>query len=486
MAVLLGAERSKAETEMMDALKFEQQLASIFIPAEERRSPDIFYNPMTISQLQRKYPAIDWINYIHRLLPTNVKVAPNENVIVHSPKYIEKFLSLISTTPLRTQANYAMWRAAAASVTYMNEEVRKVHSEFSAAILGKVQRQSRQKECIAVVSSVLGNAIGAMYIRRYFQEEAKAAAQEMVDDIGIAFLDLLDEANWMDARTRQKAKEKAWAMHSHIGYPQEHRDDKLLNSFYGKFQINDGSYLRNVLSISRTATDFAFGRLRSRVNKTEWLSHGRNSVVNAFYHPQENSILFPAAILQGHFFDTNRPKYMNYGAIGWVIGHEISHGFYRQGHQYDKNGDFRDWWDPSTKKTYQSRTQCFVQQYGNFVATDVQLRLNGENSEGENVADNGGIKEAYRGYGHWVKRNGPEKGLPGLDYTPNQLFWITAANNWCTKMRPEYLRHTLTTGVHAPGEFRVLGTFANSKEFAKDFNCPLNSRMNPALKCSLW
>lgn len=168
------------------------------------------------------------------------------------------------------------------------------------------------------------------------------------------------------------------------------------------------------------------------------------------------------------------------------MGHEITHGFDDQGHQFDKEGNHLNWWDPRTKETYNKKKQCIVDQYSSYQSQSTGLRLNGERSQGENIADNGGIKQAYRGYSYWTGRNGPEKGLPGLSYTPNQLFWISAAQNWCAVQRAESLKHSIVTGVHSPPEFRVRGTFSNSEEFSRDFKCQAGKRMNPSNKCSVW
>lgn len=175
---------------------------------------------------------------------------------------------------------------------------------------------------------------------------------------------------------------------------------------------------------------------------------------------------------------------MNYASIGWIMGHEISHGFDDQGHQFDKHGNLLNWWAESTKQTYNQKKKCIVDQYSAFQTEGI--KLNGERSQGENIADNGGIKQAYRGYKYWVGRNGQEKGLPGLAYTSNQLFWISAAQNWCSVQRKESLRHNIVTGVHSPPEFRVRGTFCNSEDFNKDFQCSRGRKMNPIKKCSVW
>ena len=261
---------------------------------------------------------------------------------------------------------------------------------------------------------------------------------------------------------------------------------KKLGEFYEKLELTSDNYLKGILNLTLFGVEYSFGKLRKPVNKSDWITHGRPAIVNAFYSSIENSIQFPAGILQGAFFSNDRPRYMNYGAIGFVIGHEITHGFDDQGRQFDKHGNLVDWWAPQTKEKYIDRAECIIHQYGNYTVEDVGLNLNGINTQGENIADNGGIKEAYLAYKEWVRRNQPEQSLPGLPYTPEQLFWISAANTWCSKYRPEAMKLRITTGYHSPGKFRVLGPLSNMNEFSKDFNCPLGSKMNPEKKCTVW
>merc|ERR1711874_625336 len=183
----------------------------------------------------------------------------------------------------------------------------------------------------------------------------------------------------------------------------------------------------------------------------------------------------------------NQGTYMNYGGIGWVIGHEITHGFDDQGRQFDAAGNLANWWEDATKDKFLDKANCIIWQYGNYTANSVNKTLNGVNTQGENIADNGGIKEAYRAYDSWVKRHGEEPRLPGLQsYTPHQMFWISAANTWCSKYRNKALEKRIKTGAHSPGMFRVQGPFANSREFAEDFKCPTGTNMNPVKKCEVW
>ncbi|XP_019873600.1 neprilysin-2 isoform X2 [Aethina tumida] len=486
IAVIFGADREKAKTELRESLEFEMKLANISLPSEKRRNATSLYNPMTIDDLQKNFPSIPWNEYMNTLLAPDTSVQPGEIIIVNVPKYITDFERLISRTPKRVQANYVMWRAAATSVSYLTEELRNRQLEYTTIVTGRTEREARWKECIDLSAGSLSIAAGALYVRKYFHEEARQSAIEMVKDIREEFQTILNNVEWMDETTRKNALEKAKSMSTHIGYPDELTDDKKLEEFYGNLELDPDNYMRSILNLTLFGTRFSFKRLRQPVNKTDWITHGRPAVVNAYYSSIENSIQFPAGILQGVFFSADRPRYMNYGAIGFVIGHEITHGFDDQGRQFDKEGNLVDWWAPQTREAFVSKAQCIIDQYGNYTVPELKLNLNGINTQGENIADNGGIKEAYLAYNKWVQRNGEEPMLPGLKYTPNQMFWISAANTWCAQYRPESLKLRILTGYHSPGEFRVRGPMSNSEYFARDFSCPEGSKMNPIKKCRVW
>ncbi|KAI8430848.1 hypothetical protein MSG28_000996 [Choristoneura fumiferana] len=518
IAVLLGADRARAQSELKDSLDFEMKLANISLPLEKRRNATSLYNPMTIAQLQVKFPKIPWLEYINRLLAPHIEVGLEEIAIVNVPKYISELQVLLEKTPKRVQANYVMWRVAGASVSYLTEALRRRQLSYVTALSGKTERESRWKECADTTSVSMSIAVGALYIRKYFNENSKANALEMVNDIRQQFRKTLEEVEWMDEMTRKEALEKADAMASHIAYPNEMLDDTKLIEFYhggspdltvavveeyntriikliysnSQLEMSPDKLMESVLNLTLFGTEYLFGKLREPVNKTDWVTHGRPAIVNAFYSSIENSIQFPAGILQGAFFSAKRPAYMNYGAIGFVIGHEITHGFDDQGRQFDKNGNLIDWWQETTKQEYLEKAKCIIDQYSNYTVKEVGMKLNGVNTQGENIADNGGIKEAYYAYQAWTHRHGEEKRLPGLEkYTPRQasslkLFWLSAANTWCAVYRNEAIKVRITTGFHAPGRFRVVGPMSNMEEFAEDFNCPLGSPMNPVNKCKVW
>ncbi|KAM7362048.1 M13 family metallopeptidase neprilysin 2 isoform 1-T1 [Cochliomyia hominivorax] len=495
MAVLFGGDKETAKQELRESLQFEMDLANISWPNEKRRNSNDLYNLRTIKQLQETYPYVQWLDYINALLPEGLKVTEDEVINLSVPSFFEDLGKLLERTNKRAIANYMMWRIHAFSVAFLSEEFRKRQLQYATALSGRQEQEARWKECVDIASGsgdtdedILGLAIsvGSLYVRKHFKQDSKAIALEMVNNIRNVFSQILDEVPWMDEMTKMEAKKKLHSMTTHIGYPDEMLDNEKLEEYYRKLDIDPYKYFESFLKMNVFGTDYSFNKLRLPVNKTDWIRHARPAVVNAFYSSIENSIQFPAGILQGHFFNGHRPKYMNYGAIGYVIGHEITHGFDDQGRQFDVDGNLIDWWQPDTQKAYLEKAKCIIEQYGNYTDRQTGLNLNGINTQGENIADNGGIKESYLAYKQWVALNGEEPKLPGLDYTPQQMFWISAAQTWCAKYRKETLKMRITTGVHSPNEFRVLGSLSNMKDFSRDFQCPEGTPMNPMQKCEVW
>uniref|UniRef100_A0AAR5P9C4 Neprilysin-2 n=1 Tax=Dendroctonus ponderosae TaxID=77166 RepID=A0AAR5P9C4_DENPD len=486
IAVLFGADRAVASKDLAESLDFEMKLANISLPSEKRRNATALYNPMSIRELQQKFPSIPWLEYINTLLAPDTRVSNEEVIVVSIPKYISDFEALVSRTPKRAQANYVMWRAVASSVSYLSDDLRKRQLDYTTIVTGRTEREARWKECIDISAGSLSIAAGALYVRKFFNEEARQNAKEMVSDIRAEFQDILKKVDWMDDKTRQNALDKARSMSTHIAYPDEMLNDAKLEEFYEGLELDQNQYLRSILNLTLFGTRFSFKRLRQPVNKTDWITHGRPAVVNAFYSAIENSIQFPAGILQGVFFSADRPRYMNYGAIGFVIGHEITHGFDDQGRQFDKEGNLVDWWQEETKKAFVQKAQCIIDQYGNYTVPELKLNLNGINTQGENIADIGGIKESYLAYRKWTGRNGNEPFLPGLKFNGRQMFWISAALTWCSATRVEELRQLVITDEHAPDRYRVIGPLSDMEYFAEDFGCPKGSKMNPVQKCQVW
>lgn len=483
-AVYLGASREKAEEELSKSLSFEITLANFSLPREERRNISKLYNKMAIKDLEKLAPKINWKKYFSGLL--DQPVSDDEPVIVNVPEFIRKFAVLIEEVDKRILANYMKWRLVGQSMSMLTKKWRDLAQKYSSVITGKTREEPRWQQCMSSLTGSLGVSLASLYIRNHFKEDSKKEALEMVTYVHREFLKMLEEITWMDRVTRDRAKAKAKTIRSYIGYPDELLDDAKVSSLYENLTVSRDGYFSNIQKVRKWSTDYAFSQLRKPNEKGDWKKHGRSAVVNAYYNALENSIEFPAGILQGTFFDKERPSYMNYGAIGFVIGHEITHGFDDRGRQFDKDGNNVNWWDHETDGKFRKLAQCIIRQYGNYTVPENGLKINGVNTQGENIADNGGIKEAFRAYQQWVKDHGTEKLLPGLKYNQNQLFWISAANVWCGKYRPEVLKLRILSGSHSPAQFRVIGVVSNSEDFSRVFNCPKGSPMNPDRKCSVW
>ena len=388
LVTMLGAERKQAELQMLEVLIFETELANISLSRESRRDSSSLYNPMTVKELSKLDSQTPWLEYLNRLLTKDIiQVTEDEVIVVDVPSYIRDLGALLRVTQARVLANYLMWRAAASSFPYLSHQAELIRLRFSTAVSGRTELPPRWMKCVSTTTSSLPNAVGSLYVRQYFNGNSKNEAEEMVNGITEQFLKMLGDVNWMDDSTKAAAIHKAKAMTTHIGYPPELMDMQKLSDLYSGVEMNKNDFFGNALRTTIFGTNYAFSKLREKVDKLDWVRHGRPAVVNAFYSPLENSIQFPAGILQGVFFNSERPKYMNYGAIGWVIGHEITHGFDDQGRQFDKHGNLLDWWQEETKQKYFDRTKCIISQYGNYSLPELgNLVVNGVSTQVRNIA----------------------------------------------------------------------------------------------------
>jgi len=440
---------------------------------------------------------VEYINSIHG--SEDVVHDEDEIVNVKVPKYVTDFKEYISSVPSRVQANYMMWRLIKVAMSYLNEEASEIQLTYNKVITGKAQKAPRWEKCVESTAGLkkpnlyfsegsLSNAVGGMYAKKHFDLGAKDITDEIVENVRLEFKKMLDELTWMDSTTKAKAHIKVDQMTPHMAYAKEILDAKLINEFYNGLELKRDSYLKNILRLKQFIYNYYIKEFRNPIDKQSWKTHGGAAIVNAFYSPEENSIQFPAGILEGVFFQKDRPLYLNYGGIGFVVGHEITHGFDDEGSQSDGQGNLVDWWEPETKKRYLEKAQCIIDQYGNYTVKveGEELNVNGITTQGENIADNGGIKEAFRAYETLVSKYGPEPILPGLEYTPRQLMWLSGASVWCEVRRPASLKQQVLTDPHAPARFRINGPFSNMASFGEDWGCPVGSPMNPAKKCSVW
>ncbi|XP_035220183.1 neprilysin-2-like, partial [Stegodyphus dumicola] len=274
---------------------------------------------------------------------------------------------------------------------------------------------------------------------------------------------------------------------SHTVYPKELLNDSLVSDVYKDLKINIIHYYKNSLKVLKWATDYSYSQLRKPNKRGDWKKYSRSTVTHGTYNIQDNVIELPAGIFEKPIFSRNRPRYLNFGSIGSHIGHEIAHAFSYKGRLFDIDGNKRNWFDRADENALINRTQCFVEQYNNYTAgSEIQIQVNGVKTLEENIADITGLKASYQAYQTWVKHHGREPKLPGLKYTPNQLFWISSANMFCARMDPSTLEDIMSADKHSPHEFRIIGPLSNLPEFAKDFNCKPDSAMVRKNRCEFW
>lgn len=491
-ARLLGgvpANESLLHLETVKIATLEITMNACTMPLEDRRNLTLGLNEMPLSRLQQAYPYVSWLDYTRHLLPPGANVTENESVVVFDTEYMAALGKILEATPKRVLANFLVWRALEHGVLpVLNERARRVVTKH---------RAERWDECVQFVQKGMRMATSAMYVRRHSSERARNKTVEMVQDINKEMHRLLGSVDWMDPKTRRAAMMKAELMRYNVAYPNELLNDTLLDQFYEKLEVHPERLLDNALAVEKLHLARSTAKYRTDVQKYHWtFISGMADVVNAFFSHSDNSLSIPAGLMQGAFFQTDRPQYMNYGGIGFAIGHEVSHAFDERGGLFDMNGLLVNWWDIETKKLFDEKVRCIVDLYGNMRNRDINVTVNGVLTQSENIADNAALKLAYRAYKRYTARHGPEPGTTihavqddkthTLALKPRQMFWVAFASAWCSKETHKELNHKLRTDSHLPGVHRVNGAVSNAEEFAADFKCPAGSPMNPVHKCQVW
>lgn len=359
--------------------------------AEDRRDTNQLNNKMTIATLQTTYPFIDWLIYFNNILPAVSQVQVDDDVVVRDLNFFLQLGDLLDSTSKKTLANYVLWRMAEASVEFLPMVFKQRWQQFNEQTSGATSEAPRWMECVTVVSSFYSHALGALYVRKHFNAADKAKTSEMIDEIKTHFQLIMNAADWMDATTKASAMRKLQKISYEIGSANELMNNAKLSEFYAKIpvEIDESKYFESFQALTVAYTTEGFGSLRKPIDKNDWTNFVSPITFNAFYSLIDNSVKFPAAFLQKEFFNSERPEYLNYGKIGFFIGHELTHGFDDQGSQFDENGVLGDWWASETKNAFQLKAQCIVDQYGRYVDPATGWTMNGINTQGENIADNG-------------------------------------------------------------------------------------------------
>lgn len=458
---LTGADEATAEKKTQAVIAIETVIAKASYDKVKQRDIDANYHKMTYTQLISDFPGIDWGNvFLASGFPAFDYVDVGQPEPIHA---VEKILAEMSLDDLKT---YAQAKVISGATSKLSDDFRKASFELRKAMVGSKQDQPRWKRAVAVVSDRLGEAIGKMYVERYFPESSKKRMLELVHNLQTALAQRIDEATWMGDATKAQAKDKLSNFIVKIGYP-----DKWKN--YDGLQVNDSlSLYENLCNISRWATDdYIAKRVNKKVDKTLWQMTPQT--INAYYDPSTNEICFPAAILQPPFFDPNADDAVNYGAIGGVIGHEMSHGFDDQGSQFDKYGNQRNWWTAQDKKNFDARTKVLADWFSSF---DVLpgIKVNGKQTLGENIGDNGGLNISFRALQNSMK----EHPLAVKDgFTPEQRFFLAWGRVWASNMTDEVVKYLLTVDVHSPNYARVNAALPMIDAWYKAFNVKKGDKM---------
>ncbi|XP_028916661.1 endothelin-converting enzyme 2 isoform X2 [Ornithorhynchus anatinus] len=482
LGTLLGGSPASTREQMQQVLELEIQLANITVPQDQRRDEEKIYRKMNIAQLQIVAPAVDWLEFLSFAFAP-LEMSETEPVVVYGTDYLEQVSELINRTESSILNNYMIWNLVQKTASNLDQRFENAQEKLLETLYGsKKSCTPRWQTCISNTDDALGFALGSLFVKATFDRESKDVAEGMISEIRAAFEEALGQLEWMDEKTRQAAKEKAEAIYDMIGFPDFILEPKELDDVYDGYEVSEDSFFQNMLNLYNFSAKVMADQLRKPPNRDQWSMTPQT--VNAYYLPTKNEIVFPAGILQAPFYARNHPKALNFGGIGVVMGHELTHAFDDQGREYDKEGNLRPWWQNASLAAFRNRTACMEEQYGQYHVNGE--RLNGRQTLGENIADNGGLKAAYNAYKVWLRKHGEEQRLPAVGLTNHQLFFVGFAQVWCSVRTPESSHEGLVTDPHSPARFRVLGTLSNSRDFLQHFGCPVGSPMNPGQLCEVW
>lgn len=471
MFQLVGDDEATATQKMENILEIETAIAKASKSRAELRDPEANYNKMTLDEFKKLTPDMDWDTYLNAIGAKGV-----DELIVGQIAPLQEVNKLLKTFPVEKHIAYLQARVIRNAASYLSDDFRAEVFNFSGKVLsGAKEDRPRWKRTIGEIDDVLGEAVGQMYVQKYFPAAAKERMQHLVKNLQTALGERISNLEWMGDSTKQKALEKLNAFTVKVGYPDKWKD-------YTTLEIKNDSYWENMVRASRWELADEMGRIGKPVDKSEWLMTPQT--VNAYYNPTTNEICFPAGILQPPFFDMNADDAFNYGAIGVVIGHEMTHGFDDQGRQYDKEGNLTDWWNAADAENFKKRAQVMVDFFDNIEVLP-GLHANGEITQGENIADHGGLKVSYQAFKEATK----DAPLPVKDgFTPEQRFYLAYANVWASNTRDEMIRMLTRMDVHSLAKWRVDGALPQIQEWYDAFGITENDSLYiaPEKRVSIW
>jgi predicted metalloendopeptidase len=459
---LSGEPAAKASADAAKVLALETQLARASRTRVALRDPEKNYNLRTLAELEAEAPGFGWATYLTRL-----GVPRDQALNVGQPEYFQTFARLVATEPVASWRAYLRWhlvRAAAPVLSRRFDEAQ--FGFFGKTLQGVEQQRERWKRVLSQVDRGIGEALGQLYVERTFTPQAKQRMLTLVDHLREALRERITALPWMSAPTKAAALDKLAAFGVKVGYPEKWRD-------YSALTVTRRGYFQDVLAASAFENRRQLARLGKPVDRSEW--HMSPPTVNAYYNPNLNEIVFPAGILQPPFFWADADDAVNYGAIGVVIGHEMTHGFDDQGSQYDAQGNLKDWWTDADRQAYAARTGLMVKQFDAYHPFP-DAPVNGKLTLGENIADLGGLKIAWAALEEALGQD-PNTAAPVDGLAPGRRFFLAYATVWANHIRDEAARMRLTVDSHSPGKWRVLGPVSNLPEFQAAFGCPEGAPM---------
>jgi len=470
---LLGRPTKAARASAASVLAVETELARAGRSQTELRDSVKNYHRTTPSELVGRHPTSRWSDYLARR-----GFGPLEYLVVGQPEFFDVVETMLTERPVADWRPYLEWQLLHAAAPYLHTALEdEDFAFFHRTLLGQKTPEPRWRRAARETDGALGEALGRLYVERYFPETARRRMAEMIDDLRAVFADRLSTLPWMTPETRRQAKAKFDRFTAKIGHPERFRD-------YSKVPIAPDDYLGNVRAAARFEIARQVAKAGRPVDRSEW--HMTPPTVNAYFDATQNEIVFPAGILQPHFFDATMDDAVNYGGIGTVIGHEITHGYDDQGRQYDADGNLKDWWTPKDAEAFDARAKGIIDQYNGFEALP-GLHVNGELTQGENIADFGGVSIAFEALQRRLAAD-PARRRVVDGFTPEQRFFLAYAQIWRENIREPELRRRITVDPHSPGRFRAVGPLMNFPPFFEAFGIREGDPMRrPADRCTtIW
>lgn len=470
MFELLGDPAARAAMESQTVLRIETALAKASMTNVARRDPNAVYHKMSTAQADALAPSFDWSGFY------SAAGAPSFNSVnVATPGFFRAINTELQSVPLNDWKIYLRWQLVHTFAPTLSQPFVDANFEFFGATLtGQKAQSARWKRCVRSTDAQIGDALGQLYVAADFTPQAKAHMLQMVENLEASLGKDIQTLDWMTAPTRQQALTKLHAIVNKIGYPDKWKD-------YNSITFSRDNYFTDLRRTNAYAWQRDMAKIGKPVDRSEWQM--TPPTVDAYYTPLWNQIVFPAGILQLPFYSPQRDLAGNYGGVGIVIGHEMTHGFDDQGRQFDAQGNLKDWWTPADAKAFQERAACIVQEYSRFSPLP-GVHLNGKLTLGENTADNGGARIAYAAM-ETALAGQPDTPIDGFNRA--QRFFLAYGQLWCQNIRPETARLLANVDPHSPGNFRIIGVVQNMPEFAEAFHCGPNTPMNAGPKaCRVW